>query len=253
MRVQRVILWGMSIVLIAQVGLYSQSPPFSEKVSLKGSTLYNAEDNGSTDPDSDWLVDRSDTINGRIFMDFEGLVFKPGIAVGDSVRHQLKRGFQVSDGKAVVALRIKVSNVNQIGFYIGLYSLEADPYFEESGGGTKPTYSVYFSNPATGDSKNKVSLRTRNNDAGNEETDEFEIESGEAYDIVIEVDSAGTNSVRFSYRTCPSSLWTSTTVTASVPEDTADLYFSMAVFTESLGTGHTLTVQLFEYEADAGG
>jgi hypothetical protein len=173
----------------------------------------------------------------------QGLVFTPGPTQGDSVRHQLKRGFQVNNGVAYAVFRLNVQNVNTVGFVLGFYSLESDPF------GTEPTYAAYFKKDAT---SSTLTMRTVNNGQGNNAAT-LTILSQADYDFVIEVDGSGpTNQVTFWHRKCPSTLWTSHVTTTNVPVDTADLYFSMGAITAD-GTANTLTVKLFEYEAAAGG
>jgi hypothetical protein len=125
MQVNRLLL-GLAATFAVCTPSLAQS--FSGKVSLKGSTEYNGEDNGATDPDSDWFINRTDTIEGRIEMDQDGLVLDPGDAQDESVRHQLKRAFLVGDGEASAAFRIKVNNDGDIGFILGLYTQDSDPF-----------------------------------------------------------------------------------------------------------------------------
>ena len=243
MRVKRLVMLAMSIVLIAQVGSYSQAPPFSEKVSLLGSTVYNAEDNGANDPDSDWLVDRTDVLSGSIVMDKEGLVFVPGDSSNESVRHQLKRGFQVGDGQASAAFRIKVSDLATLGFIVGFYNEDSDPY---SG---QPTYAAYFQKSPG--ATQEVVMHVHDGEEMHNDSS-FPIEVNTAYDLVVQINGNGTNTVTFNHRESGDPDWCPHSVTTNVPPDTADLYFSMAAIT-STGANQKLTVQLFEFEADAGG
>ena len=192
---------------------WSDAPStFNANVEVLGSSVYN---------ELDWYAN----ITGSgidVAMEIDGLRFTLNPSDDSSSRVQLKRQLKVVDGVATAAFRIVIDDVDDVGFFAGLYIKQDDPV------GTEPTSAVYFTKP--GDSSDpdvaKVSLRTRNGANNATDEDKFTVTAGEPFDIIVEIDgSLGTNQVKFWWRTdVTGSFGTPVTISdTSVPADGAYL------------------------------
>lgn len=220
-------------------GTETQDPPFNTKMELKGSTAF-VESNWNINGVGDLPAD------AKARMESGGLTLRLATNAPSSPRLQFKRQFIVGDGVSWAWLRITIDDVDNVGFYLGLYSLDSDPLSGE------PTYAAYFKKD---ESDTQVDLRTRNDDSGNTEADKFSISDNIPFELVIKMDgSLSTNKVTFYWRNSPTALWSSQEVTASAPGDSAGLHFSLLAFNgDSGGTSASLVAEVFEAEAPTAG
>jgi len=212
-------------------GTETQDPPFNTKMELKGSTAF-VESNWNINGVGDLPAD------AKARMESGGLTLRLATNAPSSPRLQFKRQFIVGDGVSWAWLRITIDDVDNVGFYLGLYSLDSDPLSGE------PTYAAYFKKD---ESDTQVDLRTRNDDSGNTEADKFSISDNIPFELVIKMDgSLSTNKVTFYWRNSPTALWSSQEVTASAPGDSAGLHFSLLAFNgDSGGTSASLVAEVF--------
>ncbi|GIV02872.1 MAG: hypothetical protein KatS3mg015_1702 [Fimbriimonadales bacterium] len=221
-------------------GTEAQDPPFNTKMELKGSTVF---------VESNWNImgTGGGATDAKASMESGGLTLKLDTENPSNPRIQFKRQFIVGDGVSWAWLRININDVDNVGFYLGLYSLDSDPRNGE------PTYAAYFRKD---ESDTQVDLRTRNNDSGNTEADKFSISDNTPFELVIKMDgSLSTNKVTFYWRSSPTALWNSQEVTASAPADSAGLHFSLMAFNDDLDPpdGLNLVAEVFEAEAPVAG
>jgi hypothetical protein len=221
-------------------GTETQGPPFNTKMELKGSTVF---------VQSNWNINGIGGLpaDATVGMGTGGMTLKLATDGPSSPRLQFKRQFIVGDGVSWAWLRININDVDNVGFYLGLYSLDSDPRSGE------PTYAAYFKKD---ESDTQVDLRTRNDDSGNTEADKFSISDDTPFELVIKMDgSLSTNKVTFYWRNSPTALWSSQDVTASAPADSAGLHFSLMAFNDDLDPqdGLNLVAEVFEAEAPAAG
>lgn len=225
------------LVLIAVAGLAAgaEDPPFNPRLAWLGSFSYSAPE---------WDVN-ADGAQGFIGLDnlAGGLLYRPhNIQSGNSVRHQLIPVFTVEDGQAEMRYRVKVSDADKIGFIIGLHSTSTDPF------DTTPEQLAAFTKAA---SSTQVKCKVANATEA-DEVNGPTIASNTEYDLVVRVthNPVGDNKVHFFWRTAPSGAWSDHEFTDKTPIDTADLRLSTAVETIDTVFVQSLTLTLFEFEAD---
>ena len=210
-------------------------PPFNAEFELRGSAVFNSED---------WHINGTgaEPNDAKVGLAAEGLVFTLD---GDSASKpsiQFKRNVLVGDGVTWAWFRIRIDDVDNVGFYLGLYSEESNPKVNE------PAYAAYF---RKGETDTQVDLRTRDDDDGNTVADQFTVSDNVPFDLVIKIDPSAANPVTFYWRNSPTGDWDEEGVSTSVPDSTTvGLHYSMLVFNDdALGTSAMLIAEVFEHEA----
>jgi hypothetical protein len=163
-------------------------------MALTGSAVYNPREDAN--PPGDWEVYIVD--EGKITLQEDGLKYTPdGAATPPVVANQFIPSARVDDGAAWAKFRVTVddldNNGEDIGFFLGLYTTDTDPFDDP------PDKGVYFHKP-TGTQQVELVV----NDGTEVCEDGPVIDHGETWDFVIKADSnaSGYCDVTFWYREC---------------------------------------------------
>lgn len=216
----------------------TQSPSFNTKMELKGSATF---------VHANWHVDGttgSQPPRARARMENGGLTLGLDADEPTTPAIQFRRQFIVGDGEIWAWFRIRINDVDEVGFWLGLYSRDDNPEAQE------PDRFVAFHKPWD---ETAVDLRTRDASGLHSENNVFTISDQTSYELVIKLDPTTTsNSATFWWRESGSATWNSQTITSNVPEDTATLHFSLCAFTKNPDPpdNRALVAEVFEAEAE---
>jgi hypothetical protein len=215
----------------------TQGPTFNTKMEMKGSTTF---------VHANWHIDGttgSDPEHARARMENGGLTLGLDADEPSTPAIQFRRQFIVGDGVIWAWFRIRINDVDEVGFWLGLYSRDADPEAQE------PDRIVALHKPWD---ETAVDLRTRDATGFHTENNVFTMSDQTSYDLVVKLDpTTASNSATFWWRESGATTWSSQTVTSNVPEDTATLHFSLCAFTENENPpdNRALVAEVFEAEA----
>lgn len=232
----------LTSAIVASLGLVvgaamTQSPSFNSKMELKGSATF---------VHANWHVDGttgSGEQDARARMEQGGLTLGLKWDAPSTPAIQFRRQFIVGDGEIWAWFRIRINDVDEVGFWLGLYSRDDNPEAQE------PDRFVAFHKPWD---ETAVDLRTRDASGFHTEADKFTMSNNTSYDLVIKLDpTTASNSATFWWRESGAATWSSQTVTSNVPEDTATLHFSLCAFTKNQNPPDNLALVAEVFEAEA--
>lgn len=219
-------------------GVPTQGPSFNTKMELRGSATF-VHANWHVDGTTGFLPPRA-----RARMENGGLTLGLDADEPSTPAIQFRRQFIVGDGVIWAWFRIRINDVDEVGFWLGLYSRDANPT-----SGDPDDIAAFHKH----ESDTAVDLRTRNGSGSHTEADKFTMSNETSYDLVIKLDpTTASNSATFWWRESGAASWSSQTVTTNVPADTATLHFSLCAFNADLNPpdGLTLVAEVFEAEAE---